>query len=157
MGTRNGLFTSIRNLLCSERTCAAAHRRLSFVQLIAQVLIRETMHRLTARLLLIFALTGNLVPLALAAATPAHACCLRKVANHCHTPAAQLDQPSIRAKGCCNHDCCRAATTARSACPSPLVHGPLDINVAVRAIASWLDSPRIEGTEFRPSRAPPAL
>jgi hypothetical protein len=117
----------------------------------------RTMHRLTARLLLIFALAGNLVPLALAAATPAHACCLRKVANHCHTPAAQLDQPSIRAKGCCNHDCCRAATTARSACPSPLVHGPLDINVAVRAIASWLDSPRIEGTEFRPSRAPPAL
>ena len=38
-----------------------------------------SMHRLTARLLLFFALVGSLVPVALAAsAAPTHACCLRK-------------------------------------------------------------------------------
>ena len=46
----------------------------------------ENMRRLAARLLLLFALAGNLVPLGLAMTAPAHACCVRKAAHshHCH-------------------------------------------------------------------------
>src|SRR3981081_4178034 len=69
------------------------------------------MHRLTAKLLLLLALAANFIPLALAATgSPPHACCIRKAANHCHESAAsEQNEPSIRASGCCGHDCDRGA------------------------------------------------
>lgn len=76
------------------------------------------MQRLTARFLLLFALVGTFVPLALAAtAAPLHACCLRKTAHQCH--GTEADQRAVRGTGCCTHDCCRAVTTSQSAHPQP--------------------------------------
>lgn len=75
----------------------------------------KTMRRTTAQLLLLFALIGTFLPLALAATTdPPHACCLRKGTHQCHgsTPTTS-DRPALRDAGCCNHDCCRAVTTAQ--------------------------------------------
>jgi len=115
------------------------------------------MQRLTARLLLLFALAGNLVPLALAiTAAPPHACCVRKAAHHCHEPAdGDSSQLVIRDIGCCNHDCCRAVTTAQWAHPQPKLTAfflhPIDIHLAV----SQSDSPAAASAEFQPSRAPP--
>src|ERR1700685_491721 len=82
---------------------------------------RIFMHRLTARFLLLFALVGNFVPLALASvAQKPHACCARKAARPCHGGAiADSSRLSIHDASCCNHDCCRAVTTAQWAHPHP--------------------------------------
>jgi hypothetical protein len=76
------------------------------------------MHRWTARWLLLFAIVGNLVPLAMAVAVPPpHACCIRK-AHHCHDSAASESlELAIRSGICCNNGCSRAATTAQWAHP----------------------------------------
>jgi len=78
------------------------------------------MQRLIARVLLLFALAGNVIPLALAAtATPPHACCLRKT-HQCHgTASAESQERAVRATGSCSHDCCRGVTTSRWANPQP--------------------------------------
>jgi hypothetical protein len=71
------------------------------------------MHRLTAKLLLLFALLGNFVPIALAvspAAVPK--CCLRKGVHHCHNAALAGEELSLFSNLCGSHDCCRAATPA---------------------------------------------
>src|ERR1700736_708166 len=101
------------------------------------------MHRLTAKLLLLFALVGNLTPLTLAAvAAPLHACCARKAAKHCHESAAsEQNQPSIRASGCCGHDCCRAAATTKWAHPQPRVEDPSRKSVNSRIDRLRPDSP----------------
>jgi len=116
------------------------------------------MHRLTARFLLIFALAGNVIPLALAAtAPPPHACCVRKVASHCHESAAsESNQPSIRASGCCSHDCCRAVITAQWANPQPRAEGPFAKNVNAHVARPQADSPILEVSNFQSGRAPPA-
>jgi len=80
--------------------------------------VSRNMHRLTARFLLLFALAGNLAPVALAAsrsAQPQHACCVRKGIHHCHDSAtADSAAPAIHSTDCCaNHDCCRVSTVAR--------------------------------------------
>jgi len=65
------------------------------------------MQRLTARILLLFALAGTFVPAALQAlAASPHACCLRKSAHRCH--ASGSEEPTASSAGCCNHDCCHA-------------------------------------------------
>jgi hypothetical protein len=71
------------------------------------------MHRLIARLLLLFALAGNLFPLAMATVPAAtHACCIRK-AHQCHDSLSSgAAQPAVRDANCCDHHCCHAATTA---------------------------------------------
>lgn len=115
------------------------------------------MQRLTARLLLLFALAGSLVPSALAlTAAPPHACCVRKAAHHCHELAAtDSSQLNIRDTGCCNHDCCRAVTTAQWAHPQPKLAAfflqPIDVHLA----GSQPDSPAAASAEFQSSRAPP--
>src|ERR1700737_852614 len=125
--------------------------------MIAQVLIQETMHRLPAKLLLLLALAPNFIPPALAGtAPPPHACCTRKAANHCHESAAsELNQPSVRSRGCCNHDCCRAAITAQWAYAPPRAEDPFVKKVENHVPSSRLDSPTIEVSEFQSSRAPP--
>lgn len=72
------------------------------------------MHRRIAKFLLLLALVGNLVPVALAiGASPPRACCVRKV-RHCHElPAVANEQLSLRGGDCCSHDCCRAVTKVR--------------------------------------------
>lgn len=79
------------------------------------------MQRITARFLLLIALLGTIVPIAMQAkATPAHACCLRKGPHQCHeSAAAHSDGPVLRDAGCCNHDCCRAVASSHWAHPLP--------------------------------------
>src|SRR3981081_4652177 len=115
------------------------------------------MHRLTAKLLLLLALAANFIPLALAATgSPPHACCIRKAANHCHESAAsEQNEPSIRASGCCGHDCCRAATTTKWAHAPSRAEDPFVKKVGNHVASSHLDSPTIEVSEFQSSRAPP--
>lgn len=78
------------------------------------------MRKLTARLLLLFALMGNLGPLALATAVApaAHACCVRKGAHHCHelghdSLPSETGELVVREASCCSHDCCGAKISAQ--------------------------------------------
>src|SRR5580700_11022574 len=89
------------------------------------------MHRRIAQFLLLLALMGNLAPAELAlAAPPPHACCLRKTAHHCHdSVAAEAKGLDVRAASCCNHDCCRAVTTAQWAHAQPPVAASFSQNV----------------------------
>src|SRR5215813_9139629 len=81
----------------------------------------DSMQRITARLLLLIALLGTVVPIAMQAkATPQHACCLRKGPHQCHeSPAAHSDEAVMRDAGCCDHNCCRAVTSSHWAHPQP--------------------------------------
>ena len=116
------------------------------------------MQRLTARLLLLIALAGNFVPLALAAtAAPLHSCCIRK-AHRCHDSAlTDSTQIAARTTGCCNHDCCRAVTAPQWATPqSPAVAA------FARPIENTLpelpaDAPLTTFSATHSSRAPPNI
>lgn len=115
----------------------------------------ESMHRLTARILLLFALAGTFVPLALAAtAAPPHACCLRK-AHHCHAAVAESDQLVVRATSCCNHDCCRAVTTRQWASPQPWVVSTFAHNVDAHVADLQAKTPPAPGAASQSTRAPP--
>jgi len=112
------------------------------------------MHRLTARLLLLFAFVGNLAPIALASsATPPHACCVRKAVHHCHD--SETEQLAIGSRSCCNGGCYRALTSVRWArlrrgstnAFAPDYHDPL--------ARLHPEAPTTELGRFLPSRAPP--
>lgn len=73
------------------------------------------MHRLTAKLLLLIALGGNIVPLALATgAAQLPQCCLRKGVHHCHNFSVYSGEGlSVASTSSCSHECCRATTPAQ--------------------------------------------
>jgi len=74
------------------------------------------MHRLTARLLLVLLFVGVFVPVALAiAATPPHACCMRKPMHDHASHSSGFQAPP----GCCQRDCCRPLTVSQWAHLSP--------------------------------------
>src|SRR5262249_27501430 len=79
------------------------------------------MQRFTARFLLLIALVGTLVPLALQAkASPSHACCRRSGAHHCSDSTSPHSGGTVlRDAGCCNHGCCRAVLSSHYARPLP--------------------------------------
>src|SRR6516225_4071499 len=113
------------------------------------------MQRLTARLLLLFALAGTFVPVAMQAlAAPPHACCLRKAVHRCHAPGASQD-PVASDAGCCHHDCCRAVTTAQWATPEASANSSATLHVATYATAPHTPAPTRELLSSRSSRAPP--
>jgi hypothetical protein len=115
------------------------------------------MQRLTARLLLLFALVGSLVPLALAATSAPRACCFRKGLHHCQdSPASESEQPVIRDATCSNHDCCRAVTTGKWACSQPRLALSFLETINALLTEAHPSSPANPTAEFRPSRAPPA-
>jgi len=115
------------------------------------------MQRLIARFLLIFALVGNGIPLALAAAAPAHACCVRK-AHHCRDSARnESEEPTIRAAGCCNHDCWRAVTTSQSANPQPRTTATFAQNVDAQVAESYPETPAAAVFASKSTRAPPQI
>ena len=116
------------------------------------------MQRLTARFLLLFALAGTFVPLALAATTaPAHACCIRKT-HHCHEVASpESTQLVISATTCCDHDCCRAATTSQWANPQPGIPAVVAQNVEARIAGSQSRTPATPLFASQSTRAPPQL
>ena len=115
------------------------------------------MQRLTARFLLLFALAGTFVPLALAATTaPAHACCIRKT-HHCHEAASPESTQVISATTCCDHDCCRAATTSQWANPQPGMPAVVAQNVEARIAGSQSRPPATPLFASESTRAPPQL
>lgn len=116
------------------------------------------MQRLTARLLLLFALAGIFVPVALAttAASP-HACCIR-AAHKCHNLAdAESDPLAFRATGCCNHDCCRAVTTTQWAHPHPRMAAVTAQNINARIAESHPSAAAAQLAGSQSTRAPPQL
>jgi hypothetical protein len=121
------------------------------------------MHRLIARFLLLVALVGNLAPLALAAAaSPPHACCVRKAVHHCHDSVAsdqiqEAGQPVIRGTSCCNHDCCRALTTSRWAQAQQPTATSFAQNVEAYLGQSIPVSPTTAVSSFQSTRAPPHI
>jgi hypothetical protein len=117
------------------------------------------MHRLIARFLVLVALVGNFAPLALAAvAPPSHACCVRKAVHHCHDSAiSEAEQLLIRSASCCQHDCCRAVTTAQWAHAQPRAAAGFAQNVEAhlgQSNPASLDTTRFS---FQSTRAPPHL
>ena len=117
------------------------------------------MHRLTSRLLLFFALVGNLAPLALAAAAaaPPHACCLRKGLHRCHDSlTSETGQLVIRDSSCCNHDCCQSTVSARWAHPQSHAASFFLQPANARVAASQSHSPATASASFQSTRAPPA-
>ena len=115
------------------------------------------MQRLTARLLLFFALVGNLVPLALAATAAPRACCLRKGVHHCQNSLTSESEPLvIRDASCCNHDCRRAVTTAQWAHAQPKLAAFFLPTITAPLTATEPNSPANAGAKFQSSRAPPA-
>jgi hypothetical protein len=120
-----------------------------------RVLLRtENMHRLTARLLLLLALVGNLAPLALAASTtPAHACCLRNASHHCHDSA--TEQPTFSDRSCCRPDCARALTITLTAYAQPTAFTSIAIFSERYSISDQIDFPAAENFALLSTRAPP--
>src|ERR1017187_4362601 len=114
------------------------------------------MQRLTARFLLLFALVGTFVPLALAAAAaPPHACCIRKTAHQCHGP--DSDQRSVRSTRCCNQDCCRAVATSQWAHPQPSAASVIASDVEARIAQSHAKTPATQLFASQSTRAPPQV
>lgn len=114
-------------------------------------------HRLTAKLLLLFAVLGNIVPAVQAAIpAPAHACCLRKAPHHCHESTnPDSSHLVIRGTGCCGHECCRAVTIAQWAYPPPRGVSFSKRAPSARVAERILDSPPTELSSSQSSRAPP--
>lgn len=114
------------------------------------------MQRLTARFLLMFALVGTFVPLALAVtAAPPHACCLRKGVHQCH--GSDPDERAVRGNSCCNQNYSRAVTTSQWAHPQSSL-----ASVSVRTVESRLSESRAAAPANEPlssqsTRAPPQL
>jgi hypothetical protein len=117
----------------------------------------ESMPRLTARLLLLFALAGNLAPLALAVtAAPLPACCLRKT-HQCHgSLLADSDRLALHTSGCCSHDCCRAVTTSQWAYPQPRMTAIFACQVELQVAEARTSCPGADLSSSQSTRAPPA-
>jgi hypothetical protein len=115
------------------------------------------MHRWIARYLLLVALVGTFGPLARAATTaPPHACCVRKALHHCHDSGGlETEQLVIRGTDCCNHECCRAVTSARWAHARPSAAASFAQNVEAYLDRSTPVSPNTEVSSFQSARAPP--
>jgi hypothetical protein len=117
----------------------------------------ESMHRLTAKLLLLFALVGYLAPVAMASAAAPHACCLRKGIHHCQDSlGSETGQPVIHVTSCCNGDCCRAVTTEQWAHAQAPAATSFVQNVEAYLGQSTPVSPNAEVSSFQSTRAPPA-
>src|SRR5260221_1486947 len=117
-----------------------------------------TMQRLTARFLLLFALAGTLVPLALAAtAAPPHACCIRKAAHPCHGASLEADRRIVRGLGCCNHDCCLAVTTSQWAHAAQSLLSASVPQVDAHVDQARTGSPATELLASQSTRAPPQI
>jgi hypothetical protein len=114
------------------------------------------MQRLTARLLLLFALVGTFVPLALAVtAAPPHACCLRKAAHQCH--GSDPDERAIRGNSCCNQNYRRAVTTSQWAHARSTLASLSLRTVEARLAKSRVQAPTNGLFASQSTRAPPQL
>jgi len=138
------------------------HRLISRATISRRTIAKRTI----ARFLLLMALVANFAPLALVAATAApHACCVRKAAHRCHDSlvseqaskqASEAGQLIIHDAACCNHDCCRALTTARWAHAQSPASASFMQNVEAYLGQSTPVTPNREVSRFQSTRAPPA-
>src|SRR5580658_1813168 len=115
-----------------------------------------SMHRLTARLLLLLALAGYLVPIAMASEAPPHACCLRKIHRCQDSLSSESAQPVIRSASCCHGDCCRAVTTEQWAHAQARTSAAFMRHVEAYLGRSSPASPTVEVSSSQSTRAPPA-
>ncbi len=116
------------------------------------------MHRLTAKLLLLFALLGSLVPVALASvAAPPRACCMRKGMHHCHESAGGESSGLVFRDACgCGQSGGRAVTSVRWAHAQPAPKIFLALALRSRIDGPQSHSPKTAAFGSRSSRAPPS-
>jgi putative oxidoreductase len=121
---------------------------LFYAQTTSGVWIRaQSMHRLTARLLLLFAFVGHLAP---------DACCLRKTVHHCHSSlTSEFLQLASGDGSCCTHDCCHAVTRARWAYAQPPAAVSAEPVVSPCLTRYSTASPSADAASFQSTRAPP--
>lgn len=114
------------------------------------------MQRLIARLLLLFALVGTFVPVALAVtAAPPHACCLRKAVHQCH--GSDPDERVVRGNSCCTQSYSHAVTTPQFAHPRT---SPVSISaptVETKVPESPAETPTTNLFASQSTRAPPQV
>jgi len=117
----------------------------------------NSMRRLIATSLLLFALLGSVLPLAQAlSAEPLHACCLRKGQHQCHEPGSNSSsEPIFRDSSCCHGDCFRAVTSARWAHAQPTTAFFSLPALSLRSAGAQLTNPAAVFSGVRSSRAPP--
>jgi hypothetical protein len=114
------------------------------------------MQRLTAKLLLLFALVGTFVPLALAVtAAPPHACCLRKAVHQCH--GSDPDERAIRGNSCCGPNSSRAVTTSQFAHPGTSLASISAQTVEAQVAESRTKTPATKLFASQSTRAPPQV
>jgi hypothetical protein len=116
------------------------------------------MQRVIAKLLLLFAVAGNVIPLTLAASTPRlPACCIRHK-HHCHASGASTSlQPEIRDACCCRQNCSYAVITSQWAHPRAQA-GSVIARTVSRYVAAQAFAPLSpEFLNFRTTRGPPLL
>lgn len=114
------------------------------------------MQRLTPRFLLLFALIGTFVPLALAVtAAPPHACCLGKSVHRCH--GSDPDERVIRGNSCCNKNYNRAVITSQWAHPQSSLASFYVQTIESRLAQSRAEAPANELLSSQSTRAPPQL
>jgi hypothetical protein len=114
------------------------------------------MQRLTARLLLLFALAGTFVPVALAVtAAPPHACCLRKAVHQCH--GSDPDERVIRGNSCCSQSYNRAVTTSQCAHLRPSLAVIAAQNVEAQIAEARAETPSTTLFASQSTRAPPQV
>jgi hypothetical protein len=114
------------------------------------------MQRLTARFLLLFALLGTFVPLALAVtAESPHACCLRKAVHQCH--GSDPDERAIRGNSCCNQGYSRAVTTSQFAHPQTSLASISAQTVEAQIVESPAETPTRKLFASQSTRAPPQV
>jgi hypothetical protein len=123
----------------------------------SRLILTGSMRLLTARFLLLFAVVGSFIPLALASvAEQPHACCVRKAAHPCHGGVIEdSSRATVRDTGCCNHDCCRAVTTAQWAHPQPRSASLCGRFISSRVAEFQKNPPVKEGFQLQSTRAPP--
>jgi hypothetical protein len=116
------------------------------------------MQRLTARFLLLFALVGTFLPMALdATSAPMHACCRRTGAHHCTDSSGTSDEPTVRDTSCCNHNCAGAVTTARWAHAQPASASVVSHPISIREGDRQRNAPASAILSARFTRGPPRL
>jgi hypothetical protein len=114
------------------------------------------MQRLTAKFLLLFALVGTIVPLAMAVTAPQHACCVRKT-HHCHESASPDSTQLAISAQTCEHDCCRAVSTSHGANSQLRISPAVVQNIETYTNNSQPRTPAAQHSASLSTRAPPQL
>ena len=114
------------------------------------------MQRLTAKFLLLFALFGTVVPVAMAVTAPQHACCVRKT-HHCHEPASPDSTQLAISSQTCDHDCCRGVSASQWANIELRINLAVVRNIETHTGNSQPRTPAAQHSASQSTRAPPQL